>query len=169
MTKILMANPILTVGVISWLLAQILKTIHYAVKFKTFNPERITGAGGMPSSHSSLVVSVAIYTLRSQGVTSPSFALAMILAGVVIYDAMSVRYNAGLHAKELNRLRRVIDEIDDEISQKKNADDETDSDEITEKMTERKDFKEFLGHTPLEVLAGSLLGIIIAMAFPLPA
>lgn len=166
MTKILMANPILTVGVISWLLAQILKTIHYAIKFKSFNPERITGAGGMPSSHSSLVVSVALYTLRSQGVSSPAFALAMILAGVVIYDAMSVRYNAGLHAKELNRLRRVIDEIDDEISQKNGT---ADGDEITEKMTERKDFKEFLGHTPLEVLAGSLLGIIIAMAFPLAA
>lgn len=166
MTKILMANPILTVGVISWLLAQILKTIHYAIKFKSFNPERITGAGGMPSSHSSLVVSVALYTLRSQGVSSPAFALAMIVAGVVIYDAMSVRYNAGLHAKELNRLRRVIDEIDDEISQKNGT---ADGDEITEKMTERKDFKEFLGHTPLEVLAGSLLGIIIAMAFPLAA
>lgn len=162
-----MANPILSVGVISWLLAQIIKTIHYAIKFKSFNPERITGAGGMPSSHSSLVVSVAIYTLRTQGYASPAFALAMILAGVVIYDAMSVRYNAGLHAKELNRLRRVIDEIDDEISQM--SDEENgDGDEITEKMTERKDFKEFLGHTPLEVLAGSLLGIIIAMAFPLP-
>ena len=166
MTKILMANPILTVGVISWLLAQILKTIHYAIKFKTFNPERITGAGGMPSSHSSLVVSVAIYTLRSQGVSSPSFALAMILAGVVIYDAMSVLYNAGLHAKELNRLRRVIDEIDDEIAQHNGT---ADGDEITDKISERKDFKEFLGHTPLEVLAGSLLGIIIAMAFPLAA
>lgn len=160
--KLLMANPILTVGVISWLAAQILKTIHYAVKYKTFDPERITGAGGMPSSHSSLVVSVAIYTLRSQGFSSPAFALSMILAGVVIYDAMSVRYNAGLHAKELNRLRRVIDEMDDEISQLSGEEDQEASE-----LTERRDFKEFLGHTPLEVLAGSLLGIIIAMAFPL--
>ena len=162
--KLLMANPILTVGVIAWITAQILKTIHYAVKYKTFDPERITGAGGMPSSHSSLVVSVAIYTLRSQGFSSPAFALAMILAGVVIYDAMSVRYNAGLHAKELNRLRRVIDEMDDEISQLSGGEDEEASE-----LTERRDFKEFLGHTPLEVLAGSLLGILIAMAFPLPA
>lgn len=161
--KLLMANPILTVGVISWLAAQILKTIHYAVKYKTFDPERITGAGGMPSSHSALVVSVAIYTLRSQGFSSPAFALSMILAGVVIYDAMSVRYNAGLHAKELNRLRKVIDEMDDEISQLCGEEDEEASE-----LTERRDFKEFLGHTPLEVLAGSLLGIIIAMVFPLP-
>ena len=156
-----MANPILTVGVISWLAAQILKTIHYAVKYRTFEPERITGAGGMPSSHSALVVSVAIYTLRSQGFSSPAFALSMILAGVVIYDAMSVRYNAGLHAKELNRLRKVIDEMDDEISQLSGEEDEPASE-----LTERRDFKEFLGHTPLEVLAGSLLGIIIAMMFP---
>lgn len=159
--KLLMANPIITVGVIAWIAAQILKTIHYAVKFKTFDPERITGAGGMPSSHSSLVVSVAIYTLRSQGYSSPVFALSMILAGVVIYDAMSVRYNAGLHAKELNRLRKVIDEMDDEISQLSGEDDEEASE-----LTERRDFKEFLGHTPLEVLAGSLLGILIAMVFP---
>lgn len=159
--KLLMANPILTVGVISWLVAQILKTIHYAVKYRTFEPERITGAGGMPSSHSALVVSVAIYTLRSQGFSSPAFALSMILAGVVIYDAMSVRYNAGLHAKELNRLRKVIDEMDDEISQLSGEEDEPASE-----LTERRDFKEFLGHTPLEVLAGSLLGIIIAMMFP---
>ena len=164
--KILMANPILTVGIISWLAAQILKTIHYSVKYKTFNPERITGAGGMPSSHSSLVASVAIYTLKYQGFQSPAFAISMIVAGVVIYDAMSVRYNAGLHAKELNRLRRVIDDIDDELSQLSGEDDvDIDIDEITD----RKDFKEFLGHTPIEVLAGSLLGILIAMVFPLPA
>ena len=161
--KLLMANPIITVGVIAWITAQILKTIHYAVKYRTFDPERITGAGGMPSSHSSLVVSVAIYTLRSQGFTSPVFALSMIVAGVVIYDAMSVRYNAGLHAKELNRLRKVIDEMDDEISQLSGGEDEEASE-----LTERRDFKEYLGHTPLEVLAGSLLGILIAMVFPLP-
>ena len=162
--KILMANPILTVGIISWLAAQILKTIHYSIKYKTFNPERITGAGGMPSSHSSLVVSVAIYTLKYQGYQSPAFALSMLPAGVLTYAAMSVRYNAGLHAKELNRLRKVIDEIDDELSQL-SGDDEFDIDELSD----RKEFKEFLGHTPIEVLAGSLLGILIAMIFPLPA
>ena len=162
--NILMINPIMTVGAISWLLAQILKTIHYAIKYKSFNPERITGAGGMPSSHSALVVSVAIYTAKSQGVSSPFFAFSMILAVIVIYDAMSVRYNAGLHAKELNRLRKVIDEMDDEISQLSGE-----SDEELDEITERKEFKEFLGHTPIEVLAGSLLGILVAMAFPVAA
>lgn len=161
MTNIFMVNPIMTVGALGWLAAQVLKTLHYAIKFKTFNPERLTGAGGMPSSHSALVVSVAIYTARSQGVSSPFFAFSMILAAIVIYDAMSVRYNAGLHAKELNRLRKVIDEMDDEISKLSGE-----SEDEIEELTERKDFKEFLGHKPIEVLAGSLLGILIAMAFP---
>lgn len=163
MKNIFMINPIFSVGLISWIAAQILKTIHYMYKFKTFNPERIVGAGGMPSSHSSLVVSVAIYTLRAEGFSSPVFALAMMFAGIVIYDAMSVRYNAGLHAKELNKLRRIIDELDDEISQL------SDKHEDIDDLVNQKDLKEFLGHTPIEVLAGSLLGILIAMAFPLPA
>ncbi|MCH5208555.1 MAG: divergent PAP2 family protein [Oscillospiraceae bacterium] len=159
-----MINPIISVGLISWLAAQILKTIHYSVKYKTFNPERITGAGGMPSSHSSLVVSVMIYTLRLKGFESSEFAFAVLLAGIVIYDAMSVRYNAGLHAKELNKLRRIVDELDDELTALSGSDEDSDIDEIAN----QKDLKEFLGHTPIEVLAGSLLGIIISMAFPLP-
>ncbi|MDE7399353.1 MAG: divergent PAP2 family protein [Oscillospiraceae bacterium] len=164
MENVFMLNPILTVGIISWIGAQLLKTIHHMIKYKTFNPERFVGAGGMPSSHSALVVSVAIYTLRSQGFASPYFAFSMILAGIVIYDAMSVRYNAGLHAKELNRLRRIVDELDDEISQLADKPE----DEDIEELVNQKDLKEFLGHTPIEVLAGSMLGILIAMAFPLP-
>lgn len=158
-----MANPILSVGVISWLAAQIIKTVVHAIKVKSFDPERIVGAGGMPSSHSSLVVSVVIYTLRVEGYSSPLFAFAVLLAAIVIYDAMSVRYNAGLHAKELNRMRRIIDEMDDEISQLSGADE----DDI-EELSDQKDLKEFLGHTPIEVLAGAMLGIIIAMVFPTP-
>ena len=158
-----MANPILTVGILAWLAAQVIKTVLHAIKMKSFNPERIVGAGGMPSSHSALVVSVALYTGRAEGFTSPLFAIAMILMGIVIYDAMSVRYNAGLHAKELNRMRRIIDDIDDELSQL-SGDEEADIDDLSE----QKDLKEFLGHTPIEVLAGSMLGILIAMVFPLP-
>ena len=114
--NIFMANPTVTVGLISFISAQIIKTALFAIKQKTFNPERITGAGGMPSSHSALVVSVALYLLRLEGFSSSTFALSIIIMGIVIYDALSVRYNAGLHGKELNRLRKVIDEMDDEIS-----------------------------------------------------
>lgn len=159
-----MINPIISVGLISWLSAQIIKTVLHTIKYKSFNPERITGAGGMPSSHSSLVISVMIYTLRFKGISSTEFAFALLLAGIVIYDALSVRYNAGLHAKELNKLRRIIDDLDDEISQLSGSGEDPDIDELVN----QKDLKEFLGHTPIEVLAGSMLGILISMAFPLP-
>ncbi len=164
--NIFMANPTITVGLISFLSAQIIKTALYAIKEKTFNPERITGAGGMPSSHSAMVVSVALYLLRlpEVGYTSPVFALSIMVLGIVIYDALSVRYNAGLHGKELNRLRKVIDEMDDEISKLSGEE----SDDKLEELADQKQFKEFLGHKPIEVLAGALLGIIIAMVFPLP-
>ncbi len=165
MYNILMLNPLISVGVISWLTAQIIKTVLHAIKYKSFDPERITGAGGMPSSHSSLVISVVIYALRFKGVGSSEFAFAILIAGIVIYDAMSVRYNAGLHAKELNKLRKIIDELDDEISQLSGTEDDPDIDDLVNP----KDLKEFLGQTPIEVLAGSMLGILIAMVFPLPA
>lgn len=155
-------NPIIVVGIVSFITAQIIKTVNYAVKYKTFNPERITGAGGMPSSHTSLVLSVVIYTLRLYGPKSSEFAFSLLLAGIVIYDALSVRYNAGLHAKELNKLRKIVDELDDEITQLSGGEEDPDIDELVS----QKDLKEFLGHTPIEVLAGALLGILIAMVFP---
>lgn len=160
--KNLFVNPIIVVGLASFLTAQIIKTVIYAIKFKTFNPERITGAGGMPSSHSALVISVMIYTLRLYGLKSSEFAFTMLLAGIVIYDALSVRYNAGLHAKELNKLRKIVDELDDEISQLSGEEDDPDINELVS----QKQLQEFLGHTPIEVLAGALLGIIMAMVFP---
>lgn len=160
--KDLPINPLIIVGLTSFLAAQIIKTILYAIKYKTFNPERITGAGGMPSSHSSLVISVVIYSLRLYGAASSEFAFAILFAGIVIFDALSVRYNAGLHAKELNKLRTIIDELDDEITQLSGGEEDPDIDELVS----QKKLKEFLGHTPIEVLAGALLGILIAMAFP---
>ena len=159
-----MINPPITVGVISFILAQIIKTIRYAIKYKTFNPERITGAGGMPSSHSSLVTSVVLYFARYCGPASTEFAISLLIAGIVIFDALSVRYNAGLHAKELNRMRKIIDNLDDEISKLSGTDDDQDINELAN----QKDLKEFLGHTPIEVLAGALLGILIGLLFPLP-
>lgn len=155
-------NPLIIVGVVSFITAQIIKTATYAIKYKTFNPERITGPGGMPSSHSSLVISVVIYSLRLKGPQSSEFAFSLLIAGVVIYDALSVRYNAGLHAKDLNKLRKIVDELDDEITALSGGEEDEDIDELVA----QKDLKEFLGHTPIEVLAGALLGIIIAMVFP---
>ena len=160
--KDLFVNPIILVGMASFLTAQIIKTIHYAIKYKSFNPERITGAGGMPSAHTALVISVMIYSLRLYGPKSSEFAFSILIAGIVIYDALSVRYNAGLHAKELNKLRKIVDELDDEITQLSGGEEDPDIDELVS----QKELKEFLGHTPIEVLAGALLGILMAMVFP---
>lgn len=158
-------NVVLLVAVLGWLAAQILKTIFYAIKFKTFNPERIVGAGGMPSSHSAMVCSLAIATSRVCGITSTEFALAMALALIVMYDACGVRREAGQHAREINRLRKIVDKLDDETIEK--LDEEVDIESDLEALPEEKDLKEFLGHTPLQVMCGALLGIIIGMAFPI--
>ena len=102
-------NVILLIALISWGTAQIIKTFIHFIKTKSFKAER---AGGMPSAHSATVCATAITTCRVCGICSPEFALAMILAMVVMYDAMGVRRSAGLQAKEINRLRRVVNELD---------------------------------------------------------
>ncbi len=156
-------NVILVIAVISWLLAQIIKTALDFAKMKKFSAERLTGAGGMPSAHSATVCSLAIATCRVCGICSAEFALAMILALVVMYDATGVRRAAGLHAKEINRLRRVVNELDEEFMDR--FDDKID--DISKDEDNIQDLKEYLGHTPLEVLCGALLGILVAMAFPI--
>lgn len=158
-------NVVLLVAAISWFSAQVLKTIIYAIKYRTFNPERIWGAGGMPSSHSAFVCSLAIATCRVNGVLSTEFALAMSFAFIVMYDACGVRREAGQHAREINRLRRIVDKLDDEIVEK--LDEEVDIESDTDEDEELKDLKEFLGHTPIQVMCGALLGIIIGIAFPI--
>lgn len=156
-------NVVLIISVISWVLAQVIKTLLYVIKNKKFDAERLMGAGGMPSSHSATVCSMAIATSRVCGITSTEFALAMVFAFVVMYDATGVRRQAGLHAKEINSLKRIVNELDEEYLDR--LDDKLEEREDTSE--DMKDLKEFLGHTPLQVLCGALLGIIVAMAFPI--
>ena len=94
-----------------------------------------------------LVAAVVLYFARYTGVESPEFALAVLTAGIVIFDALSVRYNAGLHAKELNKMRKIIDNLDDEISKLSGEEDDPDINELAN----QKDLKEFLGHTPCKM------------------
>lgn len=148
-------NYVLTAAVISWCAAQIIKTLLHFIQTKTFCPERLVGAGGMPSSHSALVCSATVAMCRKCGTGSPEFALMFILAVIVMYDAMGVRRSAGLHAREINRINRIfagINKNEDNTGQKKDSD--------------KKELKEYLGHTPFEVLGGALLGILIAMLTP---
>ena len=168
-------NHILVAAVGAWIAAQLIKTVINFFITRKFSAERLIGAGGMPSSHSAMVCALTISMSRAEGVTSPLFALTFLFASVVMYDAMGIRRAAGEQAKTLNRL---LDEWDEHFwghkkdggflrAKKKHflkrSGVKKDDDAPPE---EEQNLKEFLGHTPLEVLAGALLGIIIAMLVP---
>lgn len=148
--KELLSNYVFTCAMLGWILAQVIKTLLVFIVTKKFKPERLFGAGGMPSAHSATVSALAIAVSRASGLGSSEFAFAVVLAAVVIYDAMGVRRAAGEQAKVINKIVRVNNNDDNE---------DNNIDDVNE-------LKEMLGHTPLEVTAGVLLGIIIAMVVP---
>lgn len=156
-------NVALIVSVLSWITAQLIKAVLYAIKYRTFKLERLFGSGGMPSSHSSTVCALVITIYRMEGLNSAVLGLAMIFAMITMYDATGVRRAAGLHAKQINRLRHIVEELDEEALDK--MDERVDEDD-EEEPEDTKELKEFLGHTPLEVMLGALLGILIAVVFP---
>lgn len=150
--RIFFGNYMLSVALLSWLTAQVCKTLlNFALSGK-FDAERLWGAGGMPSAHSALVCSMVIAAAKSEGVNSPIFALAFILAAIVMYDAMGVRRETGEQAKILNQM------LSDWLS----------GDKSVLLPENRKKLKEKVGHTPLEVLSGALLGILLAVIVPVP-
>lgn len=142
------SNYIIKAAALAWLTAQVLKTLINFAFTKKFKAERLFGAGGMPSSHTALVIATAISTARQCGVDSSQFALAAIFAAVVMYDAMGVRYAAGEQAKVINRL---VDELFDTMKLDQ------------EKIPHFKELKEMLGHTPVEVIGGIIVGVVIAL------
>ena len=155
-------NYVLCVALIAWATAQVLKTILNFVVTKKFRAERLVGAGGMPSSHTALVCSMTVAVSKLTGMNSPEFAIAFIIAAVVMYDAMGVRRAAGEQAKVLNKIVFQWGDVVKKDSPEKESSKKANSSEELAK----KELKEFLGHTPLEVLGGALLGILIAMFFP---
>ncbi|MCI8622105.1 MAG: divergent PAP2 family protein [Provencibacterium sp.] len=161
MLGLLTSNYLINVGFLAWISAQVAKTIlHYLVTGRWVS-ERMFGAGGMPSSHSALVCSITIGMVRKMGFDSPEFALALTLAAVVMYDAMGVRRAAGEHAKVINKLMFGFQFLD--LTRLAQEDEEEEQKLID---PEQEKLKEFLGHTPFEVLGGALLGILIAMIVP---
>lgn len=166
-------NYILTCAVLSWVVAQIIKTILTLITTKRFEAERLIGAGGMPSAHSALVCSMTLAVARKEGFGSSLFAIAIMFAAVVMYDAMGVRRAAGEQAKVLNKI--VVSFRPNENKQL--IESQSKKDKIHAKRDKSKiiklddmqfkKLKEYLGHTPLEVLAGALLGIIIALIIPM--
>ena len=101
-------NIILTIAFTAWLTAQILKMFTTYLKHGTINFERLVGAGGMPSSHTALVVSLAWAVGLHDGFGSSLFAVTLVLAGIVMYDAAGVRRAAGKQAKVINKLVRQL-------------------------------------------------------------
>lgn len=168
---VITGNYVINIGFIAWFAAQLIKTILAYIPSKKIIWERMVGSGGMPSSHSSLVCAIAVGIAKKLGYGSPEFAIAIALAGIVMYDAMGVRRAAGEQAKVLNKM--VIDFKDMFLMIKEefdalahgDADGQPEGPSLEEKS---KRLKEFLGHTPLEVLCGAILGIVIAVVIPLP-
>ena len=137
------SNPILIAGFISWGLAQLIKVPWNYFSSGKWDWVLLLRAGGMPSSHSALVASVAHSAGLFVGFASPVFALAVTLAVIVIYDATGIRRQAGKHAEYINRIIR---------------------DRLKGVDNREHQLREMLGHTPLEALAGTLLGIAVAQA-----
>ena len=137
----LLHNPFLLTVVIAWISAQILKVITHACVYKEFDIKRLWGDGGMPSAHTATVCSLAAFAAISHGPESFEFAVCAIMALIVFRDAVGVRMETGKQAQIINELRSLIES----------------------KETIEIKLKEFVGHTPLQVLMGALLGIAVAI------
>ena len=140
----LLQNKIFVSAVIGWLVAQVLKTLIHFILTKKLVAERMVGSGGMPSSHSATVCALATATGIQYGGGGFEFAVTVMLAIIVMYDAMGVRRETGKQGQVLNEMLEVFTNMGKQIS------------------AEAK-LKEFVGHTPLQVLMGAILGIAIAV------
>ena len=136
------SNRILIAGALGWLTAQVLKTIIFAITNHGLNWSRLVGDGGMPSGHSATVTAIAVSCGMELGFDSPIFAVACFMAIIVMHDAMGVRRETGKQSQVLNHLVEVV---------------------YAKNLTPEEKLKEFVGHTPLHVFFGFLLGLCIAI------
>lgn len=140
----LITNPFILTGVSSWFYAQILKTIIHLIINKKLDVTRMVGDGGMPSGHSATVTSMALLIGLVCGAGSVEFAIALILAIIVCHDATGVRRETEKQAYIINELVKAFEELSED------------------KLPEIK-LKQFVGHTPIQVLAGITLGVTNAI------
>jgi hypothetical protein len=137
-------NPILLPALLAWGLAQTIKVPIEYLRTRRWNWALLFSVGGMPSSHSALVASTAHAIGLHLGFDSPLFALALIVAIVVIYDATGIRREAGFHAEIINTMIKDL---------------------ATGHPLKEEQLREVLGHTPIQVLAGGLFGVAIAQIY----
>ena len=137
-------NKFIYVPLLTWFGIQLFKVIWDLVTTKKFNFKRILGAGGMPSSHSAVVVALCTMIGKNYGINSAIFGLSVVFAFVVMYDAAGVRRAAGKQAKLLNKIVQTpgLSNV-----------------EVTEKL------QEVLGHTPTQVFVGAFIGLIVGLIF----
>ena len=135
------SNKILWAAVISWAIAQALKIFTSLRQDRRIDWSKIMGPGGMPSSHSAFVTSLAVAIGLTEGWDSGMFAVSFVFAAVVMYDAAGVRRAAGRQARVLNQLMTIM---------------------LKEGHVPATKLRELLGHTPFEVIMGALLGMLIA-------
>ncbi len=138
----IVTNKYIYVPLLVWFFIQLFKVIWDLVETRKFNFKRILGAGGMPSSHSAVVMCLSVMVGKEYGFGSSVFALALIFAIVVMYDAAGVRRAAGKQAALLNK---IVDTPGLSLPQ------------VQERLVE------VLGHTPTQVFVGAIIGIIVGL------
>lgn len=137
----IISNPIINITAISWFVTQVLKVIIVLLTERRIDLERFVGAGGMPSSHASTVCTLSVLIGRTLGFSTPEFAVTFIFSLIIMYDAAGVRRAAGQQASVLNKILDNWHSPDNEFT------------EI--------ELKELLGHTPLQVAIGAIIGAFI--------
>lgn len=141
-----MYNPILIAAAVAWVISQLIKTVIYVIINKRMVWERLLGDGGMPSSHSATVTAAAVTTGLRCGWDDPLFAVAALLAIIVMHDAKGVRQETGKQARVINDMVELLNSM------------------ARVDLTPEQKLKEFVGHTRRQVIIGALLGAVVAFA-----
>ena len=136
--------PVLLIAISAWAIAQVLKLLISMAVYRKFDINYLITGGGMPSSHSALVCATAVSTGVCAGFDSPVFAVAAVVAFIVMYDAAHVRRETGKQSKVLNYIMSTWEEKRPEQFE--------------------ADLKELIGHTPLQVAVGAVLGLVVGLA-----
>ena len=134
----LIKSPIFLAPFLAWITAQLIKTLIFAVRYKRFDFRGLLKTGGMPSAHSSGTVALTTVVGRIEGWTSPLFIVTLVFTFIIMNDAAGVRRSAGQQARVLNKM-------------------------LEDGKVDAERVKEFLGHTPNEVILGGILGAIIGI------
>lgn len=142
--KELFMNKAFLAGLLGWAVAQVAKTIMYAIINRKLQLERLVGAGGMPSCHSAMVCGLASATGMLYGAGSIEFAISLCLAIIVMYDAMNVRMETGRQGKVLNDMIEIFQKMGKNISPEERL-------------------KELVGHTPFQVVIGAVIGVLVGI------